>query len=324
MNILIVHAHHEPQSFSSTLYRQAEKTLKALGHTVETSDLYQMGFDPVSDRRNFTSVHDPDYLKQQLEERHASEVNGFASDIEAEMQKLERCDALIFNFPLWWFGMPAILKGWCDRVLAMGRIYGGPKLYENGIGQSTKRGLAIVTTGGGQTAYDGWGLNPGMDRVLAPIQHGIFWFNGFLPLEPFIAWSPVRISQEERVAYLEQLDRKLQSLFDEQPLQLPKMEDFPNWGHDTQKRFMVVGSRKRPLDEKYLSLVAAELETIARWQKEGKVLNFTIAAPEDPNWRGFLTMRGRDRQEIDTLLSQLPLVDYLSFEITELTDLAGF
>ncbi len=117
---------------------------------------------------------------------HASDTNGFAADVEAELSKLEQCDALIFNFPLWWFGMPAILKGWCDRVLAMGRIYGGPKLYEGGIGQATKRGLVIMTTGGGPAVYNGWGQNPSLDAILIPIQHGIFWFNGFLPLARII------------------------------------------------------------------------------------------------------------------------------------------
>jgi NAD(P)H dehydrogenase (quinone) len=318
MNVLVIHAHHEPQSFSSALYHQTESTLKASGHKVIVSDLYKMSFDPVSDRRNFTSTHNADYLKQQREEMHASEVNGFAPDIEAEMQKLEECDALIFNFPLWWFGMPAILKGWCDRVLAMGRIYGGGKLYENGIGKGKKRGLIVLTTGGGSTAYDGWGLNPALDEILIPIQHGIFWFNGFLPLTPFVAWSPTRITQEQRLEYLSQLDRKIQSLFTEKPLNLPKMEDFPNWGHDIQNRYTVVVRRQRQPDEEYMKRVPEELALIDRWQREGIVLKFEAAAAKDPDWRGFLTFRCGDRQQVETLLSQLPLDDYLAYEITEL------
>ncbi|MGK7923722.1 MAG: NAD(P)H-dependent oxidoreductase [Spirulina sp.] len=318
MNVLIVHAHHEPQSFSSALYRQAESTLEAAGHTVLVSDLYSMGFDPVSDRRNFTSTANADYLKQQREEMHASEVNGFASDIETEMQKLEQCDALIFNFPLWWFGMPGILKGWCDRVLTMGRIYGGPQLYENGIGKGQKRGLVILTTGGGLPAYDGWGLNPALEDILLPIQHGIFWFNGFLPLTPFVAWSPTRVTPEQRVEYLGQLDRKLQSLFEEEPLHLPKMADFPNWGHDVQNRYTVVVRRQRQPDDEYSKRVPAELALIDRWQREGILLAFEAAAANDPDWRGFLKFRARDRQQVETLLSQLPLDEYLTYEITEL------
>ena len=88
---------------------------------------YANHFDPVSDRRNFTSLADAAYLPQQVKERHASEHNTFAPDIEAEMVKLAWCDVLVFQFPLWWFGMPAILKGWVDRVLAASRIRGGAK-----------------------------------------------------------------------------------------------------------------------------------------------------------------------------------------------------
>lgn len=257
--------------------------LCSAGHTVVVSDLYGLGFDPVSDRRNFTSVRDADYLKQQVEENYASESNGFAADIETEMQKLEQCDALIFNFPLWWFGMPAILKGWCDRVLAMGRIYGGPKLYENGLGKATKRGLVILTTGGGSTVYDGWSFNPALDQILIPIQHGIFWFNGFLPLTPFVAWSPVRVTDEQRAEYLDQLDSKLKLLFEETPLDLPKMADFPGGGHDIQNRYVVVVHRQRPPDETYRKLVTAELALIDQWKRQGKLLEFKASAADDPN-----------------------------------------
>jgi Flavodoxin-like fold len=89
------------------------------GDAVVTSDLYAQRFDPVSDRRNFTSVFDADYLKQGTEERHATAVDGFAPDLEREIRKLESCDLLVFSFPLWWFAMPAILKGWVDRTFAI-------------------------------------------------------------------------------------------------------------------------------------------------------------------------------------------------------------
>jgi len=150
MRVLIVHAHHEPKSFSSALYAQAAKTLSDQGHQVVTSDLYGQGFDPVSDRRNFVSVHDSEYLKQQVEEQYASQVSGFAPDLDAEIRKLESCDLLLFNFPMWWFGLPAILKGWVDRAFPMRRIYGDGKLYENGLGQAKKRAMVIMTVGGGR------------------------------------------------------------------------------------------------------------------------------------------------------------------------------
>jgi NAD(P)H dehydrogenase (quinone) len=121
MNVLLVLAHPERRSFNGAMFDAAQAELQAAGHAVVTSDLYRMGFDPVSSRRNFVTVKDADYLKLQAEEAWASEVGGFAADVDAEIAKVESADLMIWQFPLWWFGMPAILKGWVDRVFAMGR-----------------------------------------------------------------------------------------------------------------------------------------------------------------------------------------------------------
>ncbi|AZO28938.1 NAD(P)H-dependent oxidoreductase [Mesorhizobium sp. M1B.F.Ca.ET.045.04.1.1] len=72
MRIFIVHAHPEPYSFNGALTRAAQGALSAAGHEVVVSDLYAMGFNPVSDRRNFTTVRDPNYYRQQSEEANAA------------------------------------------------------------------------------------------------------------------------------------------------------------------------------------------------------------------------------------------------------------
>ena len=92
-------------------------------------------------------IWNPDHLKLQLEELHATEANGFSDLIEAELQKLEWRDLTIWRFPLWWFGLPAPPKGWVDRVFAMGRTYGGGHIYETGVFRG-KRALLSLTTGG--------------------------------------------------------------------------------------------------------------------------------------------------------------------------------
>ena len=217
LNVLIVHAHHEPKSFCSALFRHAVQTLSDAGHSVFISDLYAQDFDPVSDRRNFTSILDADYLKQGKEERHATAVDGFAPDLECEIRKLESCDLLVFSFPLWWFAMPAILKGWVDRTFAYSRIFGGTRMYENGLGQGRKRAMIIMTTGGNSGAFGAPGIHPSLETILAPIEHGIFWFNGFVPLNPFIAFQPARITHDERTTYLQALSERLQRVDHEQP-----------------------------------------------------------------------------------------------------------
>lgn len=225
MKVLIVHAHPEPQSFNGALTRTAVETLERLGHSVTVSDLYAMGFDPVSDRRNFTTIKDPDYFKQQLEEMHASEHNGFSLDIHAEMQKLEQGNLLILQFPLWWFGMPAILKGWVDRVFAMGRIYGGGKWYDQGAFRG-KRAMCSVTTGGGESIYSPTGLNGDIQQILFPINHGILYFTGFDVLPPFLVHAPVRMEIEAREAQLERYRTHLRNLPNLSPIPYPKLADY--------------------------------------------------------------------------------------------------
>jgi len=217
MNIFIVYAHAEPKSFNGAMFRAAQETLRGAGHLVAVSDLYAMKFDPVSDRRNFTTVKDPGFFKQQIEEMHATDVGGFAPDIEAELRKMEGCDLMIWQFPLWWFGLPGILKGWADRVFAMGRTYGGDRFYENGVFKG-KRALLSVTTGGPGAVYEKGGWNGDINAILRPIQRGILRFTGWDVLAPTIVFSPVRISDEERAASINAWKARLLALNSEQPI----------------------------------------------------------------------------------------------------------
>lgn len=213
MNILIVHAHPEPKSFNGALTRRAVDTLAAEGHRVVVSDLYAMGFNPVSDRRNFKAQSNPEYYKQQVEEKLAHETDSFADDIRAEMDKLFACDALIFQFPLWWFSVPAILKGWVDRVFACHRVYGGGKWYNNGsfVG---KRAMCSVTIGSASTLYEPTGLHGDIhDQVLFHINHGMLAFTGFTVVKPFLVHGPARMTPEQRDRELDRYAACVRSLW---------------------------------------------------------------------------------------------------------------
>ena len=225
MNVLIVKAHPEPNSFSGAMTETARATLTGAGHTVVVSDLYEMGFNPVSGRHNFTSVSDEGYFKQQIEEMHASEVDGFSLDIAVEMDQLEACDVLILQFPLWWFGLPGILKGWVDRVFAMGRMYGGGRWYDNGV-FSGKRALLALTTGGPASAYTETGINGDIDNILFPINHGMLRFTGFDVLPPFIAWSVAHVDDAGRQNYLKRYRDRLLSLATTQPIAYRSLADY--------------------------------------------------------------------------------------------------
>jgi NAD(P)H dehydrogenase (quinone) len=209
--ILIIHAHPEQQSFCSGLKDTARNYFESRGDQVQVCDLYAMGFDPVGDQRDFKSLSNPEFFKYQIEQMNACKTQGFSDDLKVEMDKLVWCDLIIFNFPLWWFGLPAILKGWVDRVFAMGFVYGdGRGVYENGTFKE-KTAFVTMTTGGPEMAYNA-NANGDMNTILFPVHHGMFYFAGMTVLPPFISWGPARKSEEERKADLTRYEDYLGSL----------------------------------------------------------------------------------------------------------------
>ncbi len=217
MKILLVYAHPEADSFNGALRDMTVKTLIELGHEVQVSDLYAMQFDPVSSRRNFTTVKNPDFLKLQYEEMHAAEHDGFAPDVAAEIAKLKWADLMIWQFPLWWFSVPAMLKGWVDRVFAMGSVYGYGHMYEDGMLRG-KRALLSVTTGAGVDAYKPDGSNGDINAVLRPIQRGMLEFVGFEVLRPQIYYSASKVGQEQRQIWLQEWAARLAGIEQETPV----------------------------------------------------------------------------------------------------------
>jgi NAD(P)H dehydrogenase (quinone) len=227
VRILLVFAHAEPASFCGALYKTAREELERAGHELRTSDLYAMGFDPVGDRRDFLAAADPTFFKYQKEQLAASETRGFVPGLAAEQQKLLWCELAIFVFPLWWFGLPAILKGWFDRVLAMGLTYGGGRWFETGPLRGRKA-MLVMTAGAWRERYTEGAIFGGIERVLYPVHVGIFNLVGLDVLEPFIAWAPSRIRQEQREEILSEWRRRLAGIAGDVPLRMHTIADHPD------------------------------------------------------------------------------------------------
>ncbi len=217
MKVFVVYWHPEPQSFNSAMFHTACEALTNAGNEVRSSDLYEMRFDPVSSRKNFKSVKDPDYLKLQLEETYATEVNGFSAVLDSEMGKLEWCDLMIWQFPMWCFGMPAVLKGWVDRVFARGRMYDKARRYETGVFHG-KRALLSLTTGGKEEIYRKGGANGDIHAILRPIHRGNLQFFGFDVLAPQVVYAPVHVTHEQRVKELADYAARLKRIGEESPI----------------------------------------------------------------------------------------------------------
>lgn len=201
MRALIVYAHPEPTSFTAALKDAAVSVLEQAGHDVDVCDLYGDGFNPVAGRHDFTTVANPHRFHYQAEQAHASANHGFAEEIVREQHRVAGADLIIFVFPLWWGGVPAILKGWFDRVLAYGFAYEDGMRYENGFFRG-RLGLLGVSTGGTYQRFSAGGEYGTIEQVLWPTQHCMVEYLGLDTMEPFVAYAAPRVTPEERRMYL--------------------------------------------------------------------------------------------------------------------------
>lgn len=225
MRVLIVYAHPEPTSFNASMVAVATEALRSAGHEVKLSDLYALRFDPVSDRRNFTTLADDVRFDQQVEEKFAATHGGFSADIVREMAKVAWCDLLVLQFPLWWMGMPAIMKGWIDRVLALGFAYGGGRWFDEGW-LAGKKALLSVTIGGPREAYARNGIYGPIENILGPIHRGILAFVGFTVLEPVLVNGPGRMTPEERDAVMSLVRTRFAAIESARVLPQPRSSDY--------------------------------------------------------------------------------------------------
>ncbi|MEN8422853.1 NAD(P)H-dependent oxidoreductase [Acinetobacter junii] len=225
MNILIVHAHPEPKSFTSSLKNTAKENLEKQGHYVEISDLYEMNFNPVASQLDFESLNQTDYFNYALEQRHAQKNQTLAQDIQIEIDKVKRADLVIFSFPLYWTSVPAILKGWIDRVFVSGLFYGGKRFYNHG-GMTGKKAMLCLTLGGREHMFGDKSIHGYIETYLSSIQRGSLAYVGFEVLPPFIAYHAPYIKDEDRMNIIEKFEDYLNNIDQLTPLEFPKLENF--------------------------------------------------------------------------------------------------
>lgn len=222
MNILWVFAHPDHRSLNGSLRDAAAKALADAGHTVEESDLYRMNWNPVVDASDY-GLDATDRLRVATASSTALRNGTLAEDVAAEQEKVRRADAVVLQFPLWWFSMPAILKGWVDRVFVEGFGYGirsergGTRRYGDGL-MAGKRALIVTTMGGSEHTVSPRGINGALDELLFPIQHGFFWYTGMSVLPPVLIASADRMTDEAYTEAESTLVGRLGSLFTDTPI----------------------------------------------------------------------------------------------------------
>lgn len=222
----IVYAHPEPQSFVNAMVDRACAALQQAGWQVSISDLYAKGFNPVASAEDFRDRRDPGHLVYSLEQRHGWSSGTLASDIVEEVEAVLAADLLVLAFPVFWFSMPAMMKGWIDRVFLSGTFYGGRRVYDR-AGMAGKRALVLTSLGGrehmfGKDAIHGE-LSMGMLRHLL---QGTLGYVGYQVYEPFIAYHVPYVTAEARAQVLDALDAQVGSLEGRRILRFPSLDAF--------------------------------------------------------------------------------------------------
>ncbi|WP_202912045.1 NAD(P)H-dependent oxidoreductase [Nesterenkonia muleiensis] len=218
--ILWVSAHPEPESLNGSLRRDGLAHLTSAGHTVLESDLYAMEWNPVVSQED-AGIAEGERFRVTEDVRQAYLDNTLPDDVRAEQAKLLSADALVIQFPLWWYGMPAILKGWFDRLFISGFAFGkdpetGQRLrFEQGPFRG-KRALAALTLGDRPASIGPRGKSGEITELLFGLLHGTFTYTGMSALRP---WAlPSADFTEDYDAVLSSLTGRLDSLFTETPI----------------------------------------------------------------------------------------------------------
>lgn len=161
MHVLTVLDHPNPASFSAAVAQRFMDGARAAGHSVEVADLHAEGFDPR------WSMADIDA------ESHATAL----PDVAKEQERIARADAICLVFPLFWWGMPAMTKGWIDRVWTWGWAYDQLDDPERSL-QRPRSGVLLVPAGARSDEMENAGYLSALETAW---NKGTFGYFGFSP-----------------------------------------------------------------------------------------------------------------------------------------------
>lgn len=228
MHVLLVAAPPSPASLAARLLDAAEDELRTAGHTTTAVDVVAHGWDPVVRPSDYGA----DAFDRPVGDHAVAAIadGRLAHDVALQQQHVRDADAIVLLFPLWWFGMPAALKGWIDRVFTQGFAYGvkdahgRTRKYGDGAFAGT-RGLVVVSTGDRASAFGRRGLNGSIDDVLFPITHGILWYTGIAPLEPLALLGVDAPGWSGADAAEAQVRARMRTLATDEPIAFRRMLD---------------------------------------------------------------------------------------------------
>jgi len=184
MNHLIIFSHPNPASFNGSIADAVEAVSSAMGHDTLRRDLYGMGFNPVLGR---VELDAPAHMR--------------AQDVRQEQEFVSWADILTFIYPVWWTGMPAMLKGYFDRVFSQDFAYALHDTMMTGL-LTGKKALVFSTTGLPSPLCTSRGMHEAMALTT---DTGIFELCGIEVLNHAFFGSVASVSEEVRKSYLSEV-----------------------------------------------------------------------------------------------------------------------
>lgn len=219
MKVFVVFAHPEPKSLNGSLLQIMVQELESQGHEVRVSDLYAMQWKPQVDRADFLQATADERLRVTMSSAIATASGQLTDDVKAEQEKMLWADTVILQFPLWWYSMPAILKGWVERVYSLGFGYGvgdhNDKHWGDRYGEGKmkgKRAMLVATIGGREEQYRARAVSGSLEDLLFHINHGMLFYIGFDVLPPYAVYNADRLDNSGFLAAAEGLRERLRTL----------------------------------------------------------------------------------------------------------------
>lgn len=193
MNALIIYAHPNPHSFNGAVVKDIKEELENKGTTVQVKDLYAMNFNPVLSAEDFKAFYGEGELPQ---------------DIKQEQEDIKKANLVIFVAPVWWYTVPAIMKGYFDRVFSMGFAYEYTTTGPKGL-LTDKKGLVITTAGADAKIAEVTGMQ---DALTNSLVNGLLGFCGFAEAKGKTLYAVTTVSDEERKKMLKDVRELVASL----------------------------------------------------------------------------------------------------------------
>jgi len=221
----IIYAHPEPNSFVAAMRDTTNSALESAGWKASVTDLTKSGFNAVAGASDFASRARSEYLVYSLEQRHAWEHRTIDDEIAAEVEAVCASDLLVLVFPVFWFSVPAQMKGWIDRVFLSGVFYGGRRIYDQG-GMRGKHALVVASLGGREHLFGADAVHGELTGMMRHLLQGTLGYVGFSVYKPFFAHHVPYVDESTRTGMLTALSDQLQQIEGRPTLRMPTLDGF--------------------------------------------------------------------------------------------------